>query len=113
MHSSDTYVAALGELTVGTVAIEWEDKKIWGEQPISAVYVHRLGTRLHGHRVGATLLEHADTVATENNLDRVRLDCNFANKKLCDHYEALGFKLVDTDWIIPTYEAARYERLVA
>jgi GNAT superfamily N-acetyltransferase len=113
LESSDTYIAYLGSIAVGTIAIEWQDEKIWGNQDAEAVYVHRLGARLHGAHIGAALLNHAAKVATDAGIDRIRLDCNFADKKLCSHYESLGFTLVDTKWIIPSYEAARYERKLA
>ncbi len=71
----------------------YEDELYWGKQNQKAVYVHSLVVRRNfsGKGVGSNILNAVAQKAKNENINLFRLDCNAANKDLCNYYEKLGF----------------------
>jgi GNAT superfamily N-acetyltransferase len=110
------YVACLGDPIVGTLALDWadddwDDERDKGER--RAGYIRRLAVRedFHGQQIGAQIIDWAAGQAAREGRDRLRLDCNIANTKLCTYYEKQGFQRVVTkEFPAYHYTAALYER---
>jgi len=86
---------ASGEI-VGTMVVEWEDARVWGEEPPIAGYVHLLAVR-HDRPVrglGQLLLAWAADRVRENGRSLIRLDCRATNRSLVTYYESQGFRRV-------------------
>lgn len=94
---SDTLVAHVGGLVVGSVSIEWEDALGWGEEGEDgrAGYIHVLV----GPGYGRLLLDAAEGLIAARGRTLSRLDCVIASQKLRAYYEAAGYMLVrETDF---------------
>ena len=114
MTESTIYLIKQGCEIVGTVSLQWDDPRSWGEQPPVAGYIHRLAVKhgFHGQGLGERVIDWAAARATENGRSFLRLDCEAKNTDLCGYYEKLGFTRVGTR-PIPEYDgyvAALYER---
>jgi GNAT superfamily N-acetyltransferase len=107
--------ASQGDKPVGTFQLHWEDALIWGEQPPTAGYIHQLAIAqaYHGQDLGAQIIEWVSKEVAAQKRQLLRLDCPAVNKKLCQYYERLGFKLVgqrkfhkpkDTEYVSCLYE---------
>ena len=110
IERGDVYVVKDLEGTVGTITLQWNDKKFWGDLPPDAGYIHKLAiTRSHaGHHLGLRLLNWAEAKTRAEGKNYLRLDCLASNKKIRDYYEKAGFVHVrDTE--MPGWKASLYE----
>ena len=108
----EAYIARLGATLVGTLAVQWEDRALWGEADIGdALYVHGLMvSRAHiGMGIGRALLEWAGRAAAHAGKTLVRLDCRADNPALRAYYEHAGFTYRG-DVRLLNYWGSRYER---
>lgn len=110
-----TYIAYLDGQPVGIYSLLGKDERIWGDQPIAAIYLHRiaLGKSAHGKGIGQLLLDKAIAQARDGGCQFLRLDCDEYNTNLCQHYEKYGFTKVGSKAVHlkdSTYTAALYER---
>lgn len=108
-----TYLAVLGQQTVGTFTLQWSDTEVWGEEGSPAGYLHRLAASrgLVGRGLGADMLEQAASLVAAEGYDWLRLDCRRDSPALRGYYERLGFEHVrDADHLPPGFEAALYQR---
>lgn len=116
MNESSMYIIRRGEAVVGTVSLQWEDVRSWGEQPPIAGYLHRLAIKdeYKGQGLGDTIVDWAAQQAAKNGRQLLRLDCEESNTQLSAYYEKLGFVKVGTKPIpeYGDYVAALYERVV-
>ena len=87
------YLAKLGELPVGTLALQWSDEETWGEVPKDAGYVHGLAIRrsLASRGLGRELLRWAENQAASSGKKYLRLDCMTENRALNEYYKRAGF----------------------
>jgi ribosomal protein S18 acetylase RimI-like enzyme len=107
----ETYVARYGDVTAGTLALQWDDAFFWGERPPDAGYVHRVAVRraFAGAGLGARLIEWADREAAACGRRYLRLDCMAENQRLRKYYERLGFEH-RSDVERGAWRASLYER---
>ena len=115
MHHSTVFVAKKDKEIIGVVSLQWEDERIWGGQPPTAGYVHRLAVKdsFHGKNVGKQIIHELAKYVLENGRSILRLDCEANNFSLCKYYEKLGFNKVGTIQIkTNNYNVALYERLI-
>jgi L-amino acid N-acyltransferase YncA len=70
-----------------------KDELYWGKRNDNAIYVHSLvvSRNVLGNNIGKTILETIANDAIKKGVHLFRLDCNAANKNLCNYYESLGF----------------------
>ncbi len=96
---------------IGTLRIEWEDARLWPDDPIGGGYVHSLAIRssVRGHRIGAGLLQWAQGRIADRGRKYLRLDCWKENAALCRYYESLGFRRCG-DFEIGAWTGALYEK---
>lgn len=107
----EVYVAKDLKATVGTITLQWSDKKFWGDLPLDAGYVHKLAIkRSHsGQSLGLRMLQWAEAKARAERKRYLRLDCLAANKTIREYYEKAGFIHVrDTE--APGWKASLYEK---
>lgn len=99
LNRKDVYIAELGGIPVATVTLGLSDEERWGTQEMAAVYVHGLCVRANynGLGLGASILDWCAREAMRLGRTLVRLDCAYANRKLCGYYESLGFFHVGLD----------------
>jgi ribosomal protein S18 acetylase RimI-like enzyme len=113
IKTGETYSVFSGDDLVATFGLHWEDERIWGQQPPNAGYIHRLAVRqdLHGQGLGKTIIDWVLAEVARHNRQYLRMDCDSANKKLCEYYEGLGFKEAGKKLIEPykDYYATLYE----
>lgn len=112
IEKSPTYLAYQNGDAVGTVALQWEDTRVWGDQPPVAGYIHRLAIKegCEGQGMGEKIISWAGNEVSLQGRRLLRLDCDEKNEKLCAYYERLGFKKVGIkDLSEDGYIAALYE----
>src|SRR6267378_85095 len=97
--------------TVGTITLQWKDKKFWGDLPPDAGYIHKLAvTRSHaGQHLGLRLPDWAQAKARAEGKTYLRLDCLASNKTIREYYEKAGFVHV-RDILAPGWKASLYEK---
>jgi len=97
--------------TLGTITLQWSDKKFWGDLPLDAGYVHKLAIKRSygGKRLGLRLLEWAEAKARAEGKRYLRLDCLASNRSIRDYYEKAGFVHV-RDTLAPGWKASLYEK---
>lgn len=111
IERGDVYVVKDFKKTVGTITLQWSDKKFWGDVPPDAGYIHKLAiTRSHaGQRLGLRMLKWAEAKARAESKRYLRLDCLARNKTIRDYYERAGFVHV-RDTLAPGWKASLYEK---
>lgn len=116
MDESTMYIVHSGEQVVGTVSLQWEDARSWGEQPPIAGYLHRLAIKdaYKGQGLGDAVVDWAAQQTLGKDRHLLRLDCEEGNTQLCAYYEKLGFVKVGTKPIpeYGDYVAALYEKII-
>ncbi len=97
--------------TVGTITLQWSDKKFWGDVPPDAGYIHKLAIRRSyaGQDLGLRMLRWAETKTRAENRRYLRLDCLASNRTIRDYYEKAGFVHV-RDTLAPGWKASLYEK---
>jgi GNAT superfamily N-acetyltransferase len=107
----EVYVVKDVKKTVGTITLQWSDKKFWGDIPPDAGYIHKLAiTRSHaGQRLGLRMLEWAETKVRAEGKRYLRLDCLASNKTIREYYEKAGYVHV-RDVLVPGWKASLYEK---
>ncbi len=107
----EVYVVKKMEATVGTITLQWSDKKFWGDLPPDAGYIHKFAIKrsYSGQRLGLRLLQWAEAKARAERKSYLRLDCISSNKTIREYYEKAGFVHVgDTE--APGWKASLYEK---
>jgi GNAT superfamily N-acetyltransferase len=96
VERGDTVVIEVGGRPVGTLTLTRDDRRMWGEQPPVAGYVHRMAVarRLAHQGLGARALDWAALEVVSWGRSKLRLDCLATNAPLVAHYVALGFREV-------------------
>ena len=87
---------------IGTFAIEWADREIWGEArggDDCAGYVHMLAVHrtARGTGLGERMVRFAEQRIAERGREFFRLDCWRRSEFLLAYYARLGFTVVDDD----------------
>lgn len=93
VNRGEVYLAKLEGKSVGTLTLQWGDKKFWGDVPDDAAYVHRIAIRraCAGKGLGRQLLQWAESTAARAGKTFLRLDCMAENLALCEYYERANF----------------------
>lgn len=81
---------------LGCIELKFSDN-LWNDSE-KAIYIHKLCVAINTRNVGHFLLDNAKLVAQNRNVNKLRLDCLYDNKKLNDIYESYGFNLVTDAW---------------
>ena len=92
-------VAVLDGKVVGSVAVWLHDPTdYWPAQDL-ATYVRDLMVSPGYHRqgLGSYLLGWAERFSVGEGRNRVRLDCEAGNERLCRYYQEAGYTYVETD----------------
>lgn len=107
----EVYIVKDLEETVGTITLQWSDKKYWGDLPLDAGYIHKLAIkRSHaGQSLGLRLLNWAEAKTRAEGKSYLRLDCLASNKTIREYYEKAGFVYV-RDTLAPGWKASLYEK---
>jgi GNAT superfamily N-acetyltransferase len=107
----EVYVVKDLKETVGTITLQWSDKKFWGDLPLNAGYVHKVAIKrsFSGQSLGLRMLQWAETKARAEGKRYLRLDCLASNKTIREYYEKAGFVHV-RDTLAPGWEASLYEK---
>jgi ribosomal protein S18 acetylase RimI-like enzyme len=108
---SEVYVVKDVIKTVGTITLQWSDKKFWGDLPPDAGYVHKFAIKrsYSGQRLGFRVLRWAEAKARAEGKQYLRLDCLASNKTIREYYEKAGFVHV-RDTLAPGWKASLYEK---
>lgn len=109
---NDVYLAriAADQTPIATWRFGWSDQALWQDQSNTAGYLYTLAThpRVHGHRIGATLLKWAATYIKQQQRTYFRLDCMADNLILQRYYQAQGFRFCGNA-SSDTHDAALFE----
>lgn len=89
----EVYLAKHEGEPIATLTLQWEDKRMWGDVPADAAYVHRIAIRrpYAGKGIGLQLLQWTENTAAAACKDYLRLDCMAENQALRNYYEQAGF----------------------
>ncbi|MBV8252438.1 MAG: GNAT family N-acetyltransferase [Chitinophaga sp.] len=81
---------------MGMYRLSYNDQLYWGEQTEKAGYVHSLVVRKQfaGANLGTAMLNYIADGLIQQGIHLFRLDCDAANKWLCNYYESQGFQHV-------------------
>jgi GNAT superfamily N-acetyltransferase len=107
----EVYVVKDVKKTIGTITLQWSDKKFWGDLPSDAGYIHKLAiTRSRaGQRLGLRLLKWAEAKVRSKGKSFLRLHCIASNKTIREYYEKAGFTHIrDTE--APGWKASLYQK---
>lgn len=107
----EVYVVKGGEGIVGTITLQWSDRKFWGDLPLEAGYIHKLAIKhaYSGQHLGLRMLQWAETKTRAEGKRYLRLDCLASNKTIREYYEKIGFVHV-RDTLEPGWKASLYEK---
>jgi GNAT superfamily N-acetyltransferase len=107
----EVYVVKDLKETVGTITLQWSDKKFWGDLPLNAGYVHKVAIKrsFSGQSLGLRMLQWAEAKARAEGKRYLRLDCLAGNKTIRGYYEKAGFIHV-RDTQAPGWKASLYEK---
>jgi len=94
--NGEFYFIIIKEQVAGMYRLLTADELYWGVQETEARYIHSLVVlnEYSGQQIGRRVLEQLITKTREAGITLFRLDCNAANKALCNYYEQLGFRQV-------------------
>ena len=110
VNHGEVYLAVLDGKPVGTLTLQWQDKKFWGDVADDAAYVHRIAIRRAwaGKGLGRQLLQWAESTAAAAGKTFLHLDCMAENSALCEYYERANFlccgELEGKGWRVRLYE---------
>jgi len=107
----EVYVVKDVKEIVGTITLQWSDKKFWGDLPQDAGYIHKLAIkRAHARKhLGLRVLNWAEAKTRAEGKSYLRLDCLASNKTIREYYERAGFIHV-RDTSAPGWKASLYEK---
>jgi ribosomal protein S18 acetylase RimI-like enzyme len=114
----NTYVALVDDQVAASIALTWEDPRMWGEErglDGQAGYIHRLARRntTLARGVGRQVVSWACDTIAEAGRPYARLDCSYENRGLCALYEGQGFIEVERRLLHnPRYAMALYQKSV-
>ena len=111
IERGEVYVVRAVEATVGTITLQWNDKKFWGDLPPEAGYIHKLAIKrsYSGQHLGLRMIQWAEAKARAEGKRYLRLDCLASNKTIREYYQKVGFIHVrDTE--TPGWKASLYEK---
>src|SRR2546425_3238719 len=111
IDSGEVYIVKGVERIVGTITLQWSDRKFWGDLPPEAGYIHKLAIKraYSGQRLGLRMLQWAEAKARAEGKRYLRLDCLASNKTIREYYQKVGFIHVrDTE--TPGWKASLYEK---
>jgi len=111
IERGEVYVVKAIEATMGTITLQWNDKKFWGDLPPDAGYVHKLAVKrsYSGQALGLRMIQWAEAKARAEGKRYLRLDCLASNKTIREYYQKVGFIHVrDTE--TPGWKASLYEK---
>jgi GNAT superfamily N-acetyltransferase len=102
------WVADLDGEAIGSIAVWFHDPTEYWPRADLASYVRDLmvDPRLRHQGYGAMLLGWAESYSSGRGRNRVRLDCDAVNERLCRYYKEAGYRHVITD----EYGFALYEK---
>jgi len=97
IKAGNRYLVFLGKDVVGCFVVDWADE-LWTDNTLAAAYIHQLAvkSKFHNKNIGSKILDIAAGIAKQNGKSLLRLDCSYNNKKLCDYYKKMNFKLHST-----------------
>ncbi len=93
---NEFYFITISEEIIGMFRLLNQDLLYWGEEKEKAVYIHSLviKAKFSGNQIGVKVMDKIISHTTNQGIFLLRLDCNSANKKLCQYYENQGFTKV-------------------
>jgi ribosomal protein S18 acetylase RimI-like enzyme len=99
IEGGDMFVYKLAGVTAASLLLTKNDERMWGENEGgdgSAFYIHRLcvGDAFRSQGVGGEVVQLAAKHALKDGRTKLRLDCSYDNRSLCEYYERLGFSEV-------------------
>ena len=107
----EVYVVKDLKTTIGTITLQWSDKRFWGDLPLNAGYVHKLAIErsYSGQSLGLRMMQWAEAKARAEGKRYLRLDCLAGNKTIREYYERGGFIHV-RDTQAAGWKASLYEK---
>ncbi len=95
-NQGEFYFILINDQIAGMYRLLTADELYWGPQEDEARYIHSLVvlSEYAGQQIGRRVLEQLISESLEAGIPLFRLDCNAANKALCNYYEQLGFRQV-------------------
>lgn len=100
---------------VGVYVIQFRDLLFWPEiNDNKSFYLHKLAVcnEYRGSGYGAKLIQSAETICLEHNIDWLRLNCGTFRPRLRNFYESVGFKMLDRVFIDNRDQIRYYKKLV-
>ena len=96
IQRGEVFVVKERDVIIAAVTIAWDDPLVWGQQPATAGYIHRLmvDRRHENHQLGLRLLGWAEDRVRATGRALARLDCVESNERLRRYYENAGYRAV-------------------
>ena len=93
------WVAELDGSVIGSIAVWLHDPTDYWPETELATYIRDLMVSpKHRHEgLRASMLRWAERFSASRGRDRVRLDCDAANERLCRYYQDCGYRRVGID----------------
>ena len=96
IERGEVVVVEQASRVIGTLTLSREDRRMWGDQPPVAGYLHRIALRreLSHQGLGRQMIEWAGAEVRSWGRSKLRLDCLATNQSLVRYYLAQGFREV-------------------
>lgn len=111
IDQGDVYMIKDPQGTIGTITLQWSDRKYWGDMPLDAGYIHKFAIKRSrsGQRLGIRTLQWAEAKTRKEGKKFLRLDCLANNSVIREYYEKYGFVHI-RDTMAPGWKASLYEK---
>jgi hypothetical protein len=109
------WVGVRGDRPVATMRLVRSDPQVWGDDTLSALYVHTLavGRGPTARGSGPGMLQWAARVAAGAACSALRLDCWAGNPRLRRYYAEAGFRHVDDVELAGGERCSRFELVLS
>ena len=81
---------------IGCFWLQWDDEIFWAQRDEASGYAHSftIAHHLAGQHIGKRALAMIEDCCRQQGKDYLRLDCGKHVARLCQYYEAYGFRSV-------------------
>jgi ribosomal protein S18 acetylase RimI-like enzyme len=92
-ENKEFYFVYVNSTIAGMFRLSESDELYWGKQEEKSYYIHSLVIKneFSGLQLGRKVIENVIAEMKQENISKLRLDCDASNFGLCSYYEKQGF----------------------